>query len=97
MSLHYRRREKIGPGMWRNFSWSPKRGMTASVSMKSGDTTVTKGPNIGGRQRVNIGNGWFSTRQLWGPASRTRTARTANKRPGVIGWIILVVASILSL
>jgi len=96
MGLHYRRRQKIGPGLWRNFSWSPKRGMTTSTTIRSGDVTVTKGPRIGGRQRVNTGNGWFAIRRLWRPAHAVREARAGGKRIGVLGWLVLIVAAILS-
>jgi len=97
MGLRYRRREKTGPGIWRNFSWSPKRGMTTSTTIKSGDITVMKGPHSGGRLRVNVGGGWFATRRLWGPAHRVRAARAAGRRLGLLGWLVLIIAAIFAL
>jgi hypothetical protein len=65
--------------------------------IRSGDVTITKGPRIGGRQRVNVGNGWFSITRLWGTAHRARKTRSGEKRPGLLGTLVLIISALVSI
>jgi hypothetical protein len=96
-TLSFRRRIKVGPGIWRNLSWSAKRGMKTSTTFRDAGVTTTMSPKTGMTSRVNLGGGWFVRQRLSGSGSRSRHAGRSKKGWGTAAVLGLLAAVALAL
>jgi hypothetical protein len=87
MGIQYRKRTK-GKSGWFNFSYSDKRGLGMSTSVKVGGVTHNFGSKRASRTTVNLGNGlkYVSYGQ-----SRSKPQRTNNTTDTVFGLVALMV------